>query len=387
MKGTTNQRITHLHASMESVRAKRWVTSRRLVGGAVGMLIGFCTIPAGATVLSDLAAQMQPGQWRQLVTIGFGQGAMLQANDFGASILEYTDEAVRNPFTKKIYVIGCAREGDYDCATTGSPSAGWVEYDEPTNTWKRMPSTSIDTAFHGYNHATIDPATGFYYYWQMSPSRVARYANGVLSTLPAINSSFPPQYTALKFFPERNSLVLVNARDVPSRLHSYNLGTGVWTSQQVALPTGIHQIAKYSAVHKILYFGGGTNSSNMLFKMDAQGNVTRAADAPVTMGTSSSCPIHVVDPVSGNLLVMSASGSIHEYDPVRNTWLAAGSHSLRGASELRAVAVPVPELGVIFVAKWDSGGGSSVWLYKHSPGVALPADTTPPTAPLGFAVQ
>jgi hypothetical protein len=120
--------------------------------------------------------------------------------------------------------------------------------------------------------------------------------------------------------------------------------------------------------------------------MNAQGNVTRAADAPVSIGIGGNCPVHVVDPVSGNLIVMSPNRSIYEYDPVANSWSQAGSHSLKGSGEQRAVAVSIPEHGVIFVAKWDFGS-SAVLLYKHSPGSPLPPDTTPPLAPTGLNVQ
>ena len=346
---------------------------------------GAAVVPASASVLSDLAAQMQPGEWRTLTTNGFSQGDILKGNSVSGTILEYTDTAVRNPLTKKIYIIGCVREGNYDCGTTGSPSAGWIEYDEATNSWRRMPSTAINSAFHGYNHATINPATGDFYYWEMGKT-AKKYSSGALTTLPSIDSSIPPEYTGMEFFPERNGLVLVNTRDGPARIHTYNLGTGSWTSKQIPMPYSIHQIAKYSAKHKLVYFGGGSNTSDMLFTMDAQGNVKQVANSPVSIGISSNCPVHVADPISGNLLVMSPNGRIYEYDPVGNVWTQSGTHPLKGSSDQRAAAVPVPEYGVLMVVKWDFGS-SAVYLYKHSGGSLPPIDTTPPAIPLGTAVQ
>ena len=380
------QRTTGLYTTVIGrQRARRQIISRHCFSAVLGLTLSILGVPANASALSDLAAQMQPGEWRTFATNGFDQGSILKGNGVSGTILEYTDTAVRNPITKKIYVIGCVREGNYDCGTTGSPSAGWIEYDEATNSWKRMPSTAINSAFHGYNHATINPATGDYYYWEMGKN-VKKFFNGTLTTLPAIDSSIPPEYTALEFFPERNGLILVNARDNPARVHTYSLATGAWTSKQIPFPYSIHQIAKYSAKHKIVYFGGGTNTSNVLLKMDAQGNVTQAANTPVPIGITSNCPVHVVDPISGNLLVMSPDGRIYEYDPLKDIWTQSGTHSLKGSSDQRAVAVPLPEYGVNMVIKWDFGS-SAVYLYKHSPGSLPPIDTTPPAAPLGTAVQ
>lgn len=368
--------------------------SQRLVCGIAALgLIGVSAAPAGATVLSDLAAQMQPGEWRELTTNNFNQGDILKGNSVSGTILEYTDEATYNPLAKKVHIIGCVREGNYACSTTGSPSAGWIEYDEATNSWRRMPNTDINTQFHSYNHATVNPANGDYYYWEgFGSRRVKKYSGGVVTSLPAVNSSLPPEYTALQFFPERNALILVNTRDSPRRVHTYSLDTGQWTSQDLATEYAIHNIARYSAKHKLVFFGGGYNdagtaNTKILFTMDAQGTVKRVADAPVSMGISDSCPVHIVDPVSGNFLVMSPNGTIYEYDPVKNTWKTSGSHPLReGVTNQRAAATAIPEYGVIFIVKWNAGS-SRVYLYKHSPGSPLPADTTPPAIPVGLNVQ
>lgn len=355
----------------------------RLFGTVAAVSILVAPAAADATTLSDLAASMQPGEWRELTTSGFNQGAILVPPGNVGTILEYTDKAQRNPVTKKIWIIGCARgtNQDYTCSTTGVDDSDWIEYDEATNSWRRMPSTAIYTHYHGYNHAAMDPATGDYYYYQMT-NRIAKYSNGQLSTLPGINSTSPPLYTAMEYFPERNALVLVAGE--LKQLYTMVLGSNSWTSTSVSLPLGqYHNIMKYSARHKLLFIAGGVNNSSGLLKMDAQGVVTRAADAPTSLGISSNCPIHVVDPVTGNFLVFSTNGTTYEYNPVSNAWSTQGTHPLGAEFDQMAVAVGVPEYGVIFATKYDFGR-SKVYLYKHAAGTG---DTKSPAAPIGMNVH
>lgn len=383
----------HGRPATDKRQAVKRMLKMNFLGGAVSglLLIVAFSAPAGASALSDLAAIMNPGEWRELATNGFGNGAILQPPNGVSTILEYSNAAQRNPLTKKTYIIGCARglNQAYNCGSTGNGDSEWIEYDEITNSWRRMPASPINTGFHAYDHAAMDPATGEYFYHEMRGGKVWKYANGQLAELPN-NPASSNNYGALEFFTERNELIFVDGQpDLPSPqlIHTLTRGASAWTSKPVSLPIGkYHNFTEYSAKHKLLFIGGGVGNSRGLIKMDVQGNLTRAADAPVDLGINSCGSVNTIDPISGNLVVFGCNGSVYSYNPTANTWAQHGTHSLRYGNDLFAVAAPVPEAGVVFAVAY-TGGSSRVYLYKHSAGSPLPADTTAPAAPLSLRVQ
>lgn len=330
-----------------------------------------------ATSLSDLAATMQPGEWRELATSGFNSGGILIPPGGQGNLLEYTDEAQRNPLTGKIYIIGCARSnagaGNYQCGNTDAEDAGMIEYDELTNTWARMPTASIDTGFHTYDHAAIDPATGDYYFRELT-NRVWKYSGGQWTQLPRIAASAYDTACCggLEYFPERGELIFIDGGG-GGRIHTWRTGVTSWSVSDVAPTLGSYEIfTEYSARRRVLYMGGGNGDDYGLVLMNEQGQFTRAASAPAALGQSGS--VQSIDPNTGNLLLFASNNQMYEYDPSNNSWASRGTHPLNGSYNLMAVAVPVPEYGVVFAVKWDFGN-SKVYLYKHTAVPSTPAPT------------
>lgn len=343
---------------------------------ALAIALMFFATQARATALSDLAAAMQPGEWRELSTTGFNTGGILVPTGGAGNIIEYTDEVQRNPLTKKMYIIGCARSnagaGNYQCGNTGTEDAGWVEFDENTNTWSRMPTAPTDTGFHTYDHAAIDPATGDYYFRELT-NRVWKYSGGQWTSLPAIA---PSAYDTtccggLEFFPERNELIFADGTN--QRLYVWRPGQTSWSTVSIGPVLGDYEIfSEYSARRKVLYMGGGNGDDFGLVVMNEQGQLTRAASSPAALGQSGS--VQSVDPNTGNLLLFSSDNQIYEYDPSTNSWASRGSHPLNGSYDFMAAAAPIPEYGVVFAVKYDFGN-SKVYLYKHTNASATPAPT------------
>jgi len=354
-------------------------------------------IASHASQLGDLAATVQPGQFKALNTGNFNlngvAGGIIVPPGGSGSILEYTDEALRNPVTKKIYIIGCARSdgGDYSCASSDSSDSRWIEYDEASNSWKTMGGTPFSITHHAYDHAALDPATGDYYYRVESSRSVWRYSAGVWSRLPDMPAP-GPCCGALEYFPDLGGLVFADPLNGGGQFYLYRPGGSGWQT----LPGGIHfgeyhNFAEYSAIHKVLLIGGGVNGDRVLIRMDSSGKVTRAADAPVSLGTGTCGAVQTIDPISGNLVVFHCNRNIYSYNPASNTWAQHGTHSLPDDyGNLLVAAVPVTELGVIFLVRGGGQGPSSssaVYLYKHSAGSPPVSDLTPPSAPTGLKVQ
>ena len=354
---------------------------------------------ASGTELGDLAASMAPGEWRELSTEGF-EGILVPPGGEGA-LLEYMDEALQNPLTRKIYIIGCARatggSGSYVCDTTTAEDAGWIEYDENTNAWRDMPPSPVSPGFHSYDHAAMDPATGDYYYREIDAD-AWKYAAETWTSIPRIAESEYeiPCCSGFEFFPELGGLVFIDGPN--KRFLTYRDGDSQWTetAMNVSTPVGeYHVFSEYSADRGILYFGGGVNDERGLYVMGESLAPRRAAGSPVGLGHGGGGSIQTIDPQTGNLLVFAYRGSdpvddpgsdpdadadyVYEYDPDADAWTRHGPHPLftDNGWDLQAAAAPVEEHGVVFVANY-AFDSSRVYLYRHSPGQGEP----PPDEPL-----
>jgi hypothetical protein len=328
--------------------------------------------------MEDLAAQMQPGTWAELDTNNFFVGEKnIFEPDGPGNILEYANNAAWDPVSRQLVMLGSAHHGDF--------YPKFVKYSEDTNTWT-SPSYPGFVVVHAYDHQALDPTTGIYYHRAPGASTIYQYNtrtstwSGTL-TIPLPSGTFIPCCAALEYFPEMGRLIFINGEG-NGELYLFNPTTGQWT---VRAPLNVfmgtyHNIAEYLPVHKVLIFGGGNDSpsypgdqSRMLYKMDSAGNITRITDAPVGIGINQS--VVTADPVSGNFLVFSSNGSIHEYNPATNMWslLSGPPHTLVNRyGDLESVAIPIPNHGVVMVLKAD-GDQSKVYLYKRPSGVTSSA--------------
>jgi hypothetical protein len=369
---------------------------------AASALFGVGAISSGvhASALSDLAAQMNPGEWRELVTSNFsGMTLPNTAGDGSSPFIEFTDEAQRNPLTKRIYILGCARgvsDPAYECSGSSAPDSGYVMYDENTNAWQRLSGSPVLAAPHAYDDAAMNPANGDYYFWesiQLTNHKVWKLSGGTWTNLP-VPSNVYSGFGALEFFPEMNALLFVDGGDgFPAKVMILPTGASSWQSVNVGAPIGtFSNFSEYDPNHHLMYFGGGNNSDHVLMKMDAQRNITRGADAPVSLGVFGTGGRETIDPVTGNLLALSAgtpgTGKVYSYNPVNNQWTEHGTHPLgTSGGQVIAVLVPVPEAGVVFAVNYQQGG-SKVYLYRHSAGTGTPVPSASvPNPPTALAAQ
>lgn len=376
--------------------------SRRTAGALAAVAAGYVAIwnvaVVHASVLSDLAATMQPGDWKEVPQgSSFKGGAIFVPAGGSGSILEFTDEVQRDPRSKKLYILGCARSdagiGNYQCGSTTSEDAKFIVYDEATNSWSEGPPAGINSWPHGYDHAALDPQNGDYYYREYHNKNIWRLKNGQWSTLPAAPAvSDPPGNNAMEYFPGIG-LVVPNPREKDGEFYVYSPSTNSWTIISEDFEGDYSQFTEYNPVHNFLYFGGGNSWAHHLYKLDANKNVTRLTDSPVEMGTHTGCTgVQTIDPLTGKLVVFGcdvgrqAVNGVYEYDPTTNSWARTGTHPLTWY-DLTSAAAPLPEYGVIFVASYTGGGTGKIWLYKHSAGTPAPRDTTPPSPPLNLKLN
>lgn len=368
---------THIHGQATMRFAKLLVVAALASVSATAM---------AQTTLQSTVTGMQAGEWRLLNRPGDGSGfnnALLRAcvgTDCADNILNFASKGLWNPATREIHFIGKGHQRE----------AKHIVYSEATNRWTQEPlpawAGGMYGLAHGYEQTTIDPATGRiyarpfnstnYYRWDRATKQWGAIANGPNSAVAV----------ALEWFPEMNGFVYVGGGEI----HAYSETTGSWRSLATGLAMGgYHNVATYNPVHKVAIVGGG-NDSRALYRVAANGGVTRIADAPAGVGVQSS--VLTTDPVSGKVLLFSSGGTFFEYDVPTNRWSTLTPSIPLWAPDsnkiIYRVAVPVSSHGVLaFLTHYWSDATSQVYVYKHSPGTGTPADTTPPSPPTGIRLQ
>lgn len=324
-------------------------------------------VPTGASIAA-LAASMQPGTWAELATAGFNKGAFLETATFGKSILQWSDKATWDPTSRQFLFLG---------APHFEPGK-FVLYNDATNTWgsEPLPKVCIPPAciHHGYNHNTVDPGTGHFYYRFFNSAEVYKYNTHTkiwakLSDISGV--AFLEGWGALEFFPEMNGLVYINGDEFTpgiGNVYFFSSATNQWSSIASGIQMGdVGTFAVYNPVHKVMLFGGG--GSNIINRLNANGTVTARGPAPISMGNNLS--IVTVDPVSGNYLVLGADKSFREYDVMTDVWKPiSGTVPVFTSNTppiFDVVATPVTTYGVVMFVKY-AFNESKVYIYKHKPG-------------------
>ena len=338
-----------------------------------------------ASTMGDLAASMQPKEWRELTTVGFTSNLLWIDSNGGADcVFNYSDDMTWYPGTREIYYIGGSHYGP----------GRFIIYNDSANTWRRnMPSTAwLDRLGHGYDHNALDQKTGRFYHHEMNGRLVIhrwdinlkRWLSDFL--VPLANPDMSCCHGD-EIFPEfrQGGLIVVNG----------NLGMVLYMSTTTAkwdtLATGLdmatyHNIAKYDPKHKLVYLGGG-NGTNTLYKMDTAGTFTKIAAAPIAIGINSSAT--TVDPVTGDILTIGEDGNFYSYNLESNAWKTEGApptNSLGGANRLYMVCGPVNTYGVTMWCKYNGGTGK-VWLYKNAQMTGTEDSPSGERIPLSLAVS
>jgi hypothetical protein len=313
-----------------------------------------------ATELGKLAAGMKPGEWAELKTQGYTAELLKVQNHH---ILEYTGAATWDPTSQQVFFVG---QGHYSALK-------FINYSAATNTWKLRETppwwkgdaqTGKGPIGHAYYNNTIDATRGLLYLHQSATRLVHRYdiARDTWITLPELTGVSTGHGTAIASFPERKGLVRVLGGSV----HFFSDEKNEWAKLRDGLAMGpYHNVAMYSAMHKIVLFGGGNGSKN-LYQLDAEGNTKEVKPAPVEVGINTA--VITTDPVSGEYLVLHKDDKFYSYNPATDSWKelpTTGMPFQMKGSSFDVVSTPIANHGVtlFFTAERK---GLKVCLYKHA---------------------
>jgi hypothetical protein len=326
----------------------------------------FAPTRAAGSALSDAAAAMAPGEWRELTTTGI-RAALSDSVPVGvSSILPYADKMHWDPQTNRVYFVNSDDPGD---------GRRFVAYDEPTNSWVTLPDPwTSTTVSHQYGLADIDVVGRRLYVAQANGESMQAYD---LSTQTWGGVSMPTsQYSiagALAYFPERNSIIYTHGPNLRERQSS-----GTWRNLG-SINTTYHAITYYNPVHKLVIFGGGNDSSYTFYKLNQAGQVTALRTPPVAL--ESPRVEFVADTVHGQFLVFSRGKRFFYYDPVSDVWTEQSTASVPAGiwvgSEyntplLMTVATPIHRYGVAFFTGCAVAGECKVHLYKFAEPPPMP---------------
>ena len=315
------------------------------------------------TSLADLAARLKAGEWGELVTSNINSAlGETSGNTATGDILPYAEGMVWDPVNRSVYFVG----SDHNYKPGSYNSTRFVYYSDATNSWGTLPSPAGTQINHAYDHNTLNPVTGDFYFTNYSDSGQAlvkrfnvRQGGSWSDVQP--QAPGPSLQAALTFVPELNTPVFFSTGA------AYQYTGSSWSSLGSVSGLDYHLFAEYNPVHKVTVFGGGNGSSRM-YKLSATGQVTSLKDAPLTLSLPSM--EFSVDPVSGEYLVINSSKSFRAYNVVTDSWrtLSAPPASIwntQGQDVMHIAAVPVSTYGVIMYVTCD-GPDCRVNVYKHA---------------------
>jgi hypothetical protein len=318
--------------------------------------------------LSDLAAQMKPGDWRELNTSGLTSGFLetTGGDPCCKSILQYTDKAAWDPKSEQFFFVGSPHMNPFK----------FIIYSAQTNSWRSegLPLTCMTTTdlnlicgAHGYEQNTIDPINGDFYY-KVRSRNIYRYNLQYqrwlpIRPMPENVVPYPGHANAIEFFPDIGKLAFSTGAG-GSGLFLYDTATTQWSRVMAYMQVGfLHNVCSYNPVHKCLVYGGGNDNMNF-FRLDADETVTQIASSPTNIRVEGD--LFTVDPVSGKHLAFTGANSFYEYDVPADKWtqVNASVPISSGDRITLVVATPISNYGVIMFLRHTNP--PKVYLYKHA---------------------
>ena len=332
------------------------------------------------TALSDLAASMQPGQWRELSTTGLSESFLRTSGDYccHTNIVSYAAKAQWDPNSKQFLFFGSPHDNPYK----------FVIYSEASNAWRTgpLPDPCFNSghyhggcSVHSYYYSELDPVAGkFYFFSQLRQISEYTISTNTWRRMPGQLSS-QSYYGGLARFPSRNGFLYV-----AGAAWWYSLATSRWAPFTGYGSATYHDFAVYNPVKNVVLCGGG-NGNRKVWKLLATGGLTRVTDAPCPVGTNNGNVTY--DPVSGKFLAYAGTGSMYEYDSDTDTWTALSTlppSAIRAKFPLDIVAAPVSSHGVIMYLNNEP---AMVHLYKHSAPTAVQQKAAPGSAAISVDVS
>lgn len=350
--------------------------------------------PSRGSVLGDVASSMPAGTWAELKTNGMNEVFLQYPGGNRHVSTEYIGKATWDSETKQVLFSGA---GHFN-----SPILH--RYSETSNTWTK--GAQPPSGSHAYYHNAIATDRGLLGFVVIGPQTIHLFQYNIAENTWVEKASTGNDGNiahALVYFPERGKWYVADG--TYGHIREYDDATDTWTTvateircfAQPGEPQGgyYHNFAEYSpASHEIVYGGGNINHlSRSSCTMNASGVITILPPAPVGLSINENGSTITVDPVTGDLLVLSQHGQFYAFNFTSNVWSLIPNHPTMPAVMHEAnhnvstgFVVPIDTYGVIMYMDYKRPV-SGIYLYKHAqsngvpPVPPPPVETTPPSAP------
>lgn len=345
---------------------------------------------AGPTALAQLAAAMPPGSWAPLVVAD--QDTVLGVGNVSGSMIHYSNSMPWNAWSRKIEIL--AEDHNWGAVR-------YAQYDELAN---RFILVTADAGLgtntqHGYDHNSLNPSTGDYYYrpaWIGDPHIVVKKkllgAATTFTDLPLLPTNYEQIAIASTWWSgaflgagSQGCLMIFNSGDafgnaLDGQVAAYDPLSDRWFYDQHGMAplfgsngSTYHSVMEYSAPHNVAVYGGGNAQPSRLWRLSSDASFQEMPEVPAGKAVGVQRGNLVADPVSGNFLLLSA-GELWELDP-------SGSGSWTAQTGARVpppeVGVPGPsnpegvissaitDYGVVVYVTQSSRTGGTFYVYKH----------------------
>jgi hypothetical protein len=329
--------------------------------------IAFCLVICAmvfvshGSVLSSLAANLEPGSW---VALPSASSVSLTRN-----WIYYSESGGWDPVHQKVYWVG---------APVGDASYKLITYNVATDNWNVSGAPFSGTG-HAYDANTTDPATGNHYFVMFSSTTVKKYNGSSWSNLPTL-PFLPAVANAQAWFPElnNNNGGLVYVTGFGKSAYFNGSSWSVISTNASAQWGGLHVFAQYNPRFKTVLMGGGNDFQYVIYRLNSDLSYKRLNDAPFEMGVTRS--LVSVDPISGRYIVFNGQeNEFWEYDINLDMWMKITNMKNTPEIVISAFHVPIPDYKVILFFLLTGPNGNdrgNAYLYKHAI-----TDSTPPTPP------
>lgn len=317
-------------------------------------LIGWLAQGAQGTLLGDMARALPERTWVKLPA-----NASLDKVDLPYALLYWADSGCWDPVHGAMLWVGatgsCCGDGQYRL----------LRFDEASDSWS-IALTPYQRSGHSYDGNALDPRTGHLYFSLYMDKQVKKWDGESWSLLPDLPYGAVPS-VGMAWFPELNG-------GAGGLVHVGENGSLGWFdgTKWTLIPGGswgtYNLFAEYNPILKIVWLGAGNGGERINYKLDAQLNLTRMGDAPISLNVGAS--LKSTDPAGGKYLVTDlTTGDFWEFDANdKGTWVRLtdmqGEKPDLGDGK-PVLQTPIPGHGVILYFKHNYAV-RDVYLYRHS---------------------
>ncbi len=322
-------------------------------------------VPAGAgnSALRAASDALAEGASCTLSTQGLTWNLIVATEVPNEHVLEYGSQAIYDAVRKKVRYLGGPHSGRMKC----------LEYDEATNQWSECPLPDGVTYGHGWDHNTVDPATGDHYILRYLTNSFRRWDGARWNAIadddrcllgqmePAIGLTWDSRRGALVNFSDSGGVCL------------WTKATNSWRSLGNApgVSASYHFIARFHPPSGLIWLTDGNNGSRNHWKVDTNDRITALSPAPLDLGCcGSNGVLSTYDYRSGKMIVVHPSSNRwFQYDIVNDSWQQFENPlKLSDDEGIEGIVTPIESYGtILYVMSRGTGETPQAFLYKHRP--------------------